>query len=365
MVRIIFVLILIIHGLIHIFGFSKLLYKDKKGQLAQQVSHPVSTLLWLITTGLFVATAILFLINNNSWLIMLFISIIISQLLIFTAWEDAKYGTLLNLFFLSIAIITYQGQNFENTFRSDVQSSIQRTKGHYNSVLTDQDIAHLPKPVQKYLRYVGVVGQKRISSFEVELSGEMRNESEDWFPFTSQQYNFTDQPERFFFMKAKVKRLPTSGYHRYTSNEASMLIKLLSIFPVAKLDNDSRVFQAETVTYFNDMCLFAPSSLIDERIEWESIHPLQVRATFTNNQVSISAILHFNQEGQLVNFVSDDRFALTQNGLENHRFSTPISNYQNFNGFNLPSYGEAIWHFPDGDFVYGKMYINTIQYNIQ
>lgn len=41
-------------------------------------------------------------------------------------------------------------------------------------------------------------------------------------------------------------------------------------------------------------------------------------------------------------------------------FSMPIKNYRNMNGYNLPRYGEAVWHYPDDDFVYGKFKIKSI-----
>jgi len=46
-------------------------------------------------------------------------------------------------------------------------------------------------------------------------------------------------------------------------------------------------------------------------------------------------------------------------------FSTPISDYKNFDGYNLPASGEVIWHYPDGDFVYGKFNFKSIGYNVK
>jgi hypothetical protein len=45
-------------------------------------------------------------------------------------------------------------------------------------------------------------------------------------------------------------------------------------------------------------------------------------------------------------------------------FLTPVSNYENINGYNLPTYGEAIWHYPDGEFVYGKFKVKSVVYNL-
>jgi hypothetical protein len=50
--------------------------------------------------------------------------------------------------------------------------------------------------------------------------------------------------------------------------------------------------------------------------------------------------------------------------MKQYRFSTPVTDYKNINGINVPTYGEAIWHYPDGEFVYGKFSLKTIHYNL-
>ncbi len=34
------------------------------------------------------------------------------------------------------------------------------------------------------------------------------------------------------------------------------------------------------------------------------------------------------------------------------------------NDFSLPTYGEAVWHYPAGEFVYGKLYLKSLEYNV-
>ena len=140
-----------------------------------------------------------------------------------------------------------------------------------------------------------------------------------------------------------------------------MQIKLFGLFPIVNIKGQS-LFQAETVTIFNDMCLMAPATLIDKRIQWQEIDSFSVKALFTNNNTSISAILQFNEKGELINFISDDRIAVAD--MKKYRFSTPINNYKNINGFMLGTYGEAIWHYPDGNFTYGKFNLKNIEYNV-
>jgi hypothetical protein len=121
--------------------------------------------------------------------------------------------------------------------------------------------------------------------------------------------------------------------------------------------------KAETVTVFNDMCLMAPATLIDKRIEWASLDSVSAKATFTNGINKITATLYFNEQGQLINFISDDRYAIDD--MKQYRFSTPVKQYAQINGMNIWKYGETIWHYPDGEFVYGKFTMKSIEYNVK
>ncbi len=136
----------------------------------------------------------------------------------------------------------------------------------------------------------------------------------------------------------------------------------VELLPLVKVEG-AAMFEADTVTMFNDMCLMAPATLIDKRITWQTIDDLTVAETFTNQSVTISAVLHFNDERQLVSCVSNDHWDVS--AMKLYPFSTPVSQYRNLNGHNLPTCGEMIWHYPDGDFVYGKPGINNVICNVQ
>jgi hypothetical protein len=158
-------------------------------------------------------------------------------------------------------------------------------------------------------------------------------------------------------MKAKMKGFTVPGYHKYSNETATMDIRLFGLFPVVKRGGKD-MDQAETVTLFNDMCLIAPATLIDKRITWQAIDSNSVKATFTNHAITISAILYFNEQGQLIDFISNDR------DVNHYSFSTPVNNYKKINGINIMTYGETIWHYPDGIFIYGKFNLKEVEYNV-
>ena len=359
MLRYLFFIVILIHALIHLMGFAKAFQWLELEELTLPISKSMG-LWWLAAATLLFVSGLLLLFKSNYWPITALVAFLVSQMLIIQFWQDAKYATVINVLIFVVAIFAWAGIQFENRYHQDVQRALSAQTQHQLEILTEADIAHLPELVQQYIRYTGAIGKPQIEQMRIRFTGKMRNKGEDWFDFTSEQHNFFANPARLFFMKARVNGLPTSGYHAYQEKQARMQVKLLSAIPAVDLQ-DEELFRTETVTFFNDLCLFAPAALIDERIVWDSIKAHSVRATFTNQGVSIAAVLSFNEAGELVNFVSDDRTEV--NIGKQLRFSTPISDYQTFNSYRLASYGEAIWEYPDGPFTYGTFSVQEVVYN--
>ena len=231
-------------------------------------------------------------------------------------------------------------------------------------ILTESDIAGLPSPVQKYLRYTGSVGKARPQNVRVEFDAQMyRKPGSAPMDAVSQQINFFRVPARLFYMEASQYCVPFRVLHAYQNSEATMVVRVASLFNAVDLSG-KELTEAETVTILNDICFFAPGALVDDRITWNEIDPLTVDVRFTNGDYSVSARLTFVQNGALVNFVSNDRGALQDDGtLKKVPWSTPIGEYKDFDGRRVPTYGEAIYHYPEGPFTYGIFMLKTIEYN--
>ncbi|MBK9484876.1 MAG: hypothetical protein IPO01_06585 [Chitinophagaceae bacterium] len=262
--KIAFIVLLFLHGFIHVLGFAKAFNFGNITQLTKAISRPLG-LIWLLAFLLFIMAAIQFLLNNEMWWLTAVNALAISQYLIFTNWHDAKFGTIANMIILAIAIIGYSTWHFSNTYKTAVQAFLPQTVFNTDSLLTEKDLQHLPEPVKKYIRYAGAVGKPKVKNFKLEFNGQIRaDEKSAWMPFTSVQYNFVDTATRLFFMKATMKHLPVAGFHSFKNGNAFMDIRLLSLFRVQyQAGSDMNI--SETVTFFNDMCCMAPATLIDGR----------------------------------------------------------------------------------------------------
>ncbi len=366
MFKVIFLLIVLLHALIHLLGFVKAYNLAEINQLTQPISK-MSGILWLLATILFISVILLFILKQNYWWMIATVAILLSQILIFQSWSDAKFGTILNLIIVIPVIIAFFSalpSSYQNIYKSEVQKRLEPIENIPN--VSEKDTQHLPDSIQKYLQYTGVISRPKINNFRLLFKGEMKQKMDGkWMDITSEQYNFYSNYTRLFYIRSSLYGIPFDGLHKYVGHKATMQIKVASIFQVVDAKGEE-MDQSDTVTFFNDMCLFAPATLIDKNINWEQIDPLTVRAKFINKDITITATLYFNEKGQLINFISNDRY-LTGSGkkYENYKWSTPVKRYKNFNGRKIPTYGEAIWHTLEGEFTYAKFDLKEIEYNLE
>jgi hypothetical protein len=250
-------------------------------------------------------------------------------------------------------------------YLKEVRLRFQSEKPVTTEILTENDMQHLPEPVKKYIRIAGFVGKEKISNVFLKASGQIRSsEKSGWMQFTSEQYNFFENPFRAFYIRAVKMGVPAVGLHLYKNEAATMVIKLLNLFKVVDAKG-SEMNQAETVTVLNDMCFMAPGSLIDKNITWETMDAGQVKATFTNGQITISAILTFDEEGKLMNFLSFDRFETSDGKIYiNNPWETPVTEYRKIGDYYLPSKADVIYKRPEGDFCYLEFRLQEIKYNV-
>jgi len=168
--RIAFLIIVIVHGLIHLLGFVKAFGLSDVKQLTQNISKPFGVI-WLIAFVFFVVVAIMFVFKNSSWWIFGLIALVISQILIITFWKDAKFGTIANVIILIASIIGYGTWSYHGKYINDVKTGLEQKEYFQNSELSESDIQQLPEPVKKYLHYTGSIGKPKVNNFKIEFVG--------------------------------------------------------------------------------------------------------------------------------------------------------------------------------------------------
>ena len=102
---------------------------------------------------------------------------------------------------------------------------------------------------------------------------------------------------------------------------------------------------------------------------WTAIDANHIRGEYTTGDQSVSAILTFDEQHDLVDFVSQDRSRASADGASftKQQWSTPLSAFRTTGGYHLPAIGEGRWSAPapEGDFAYLEFHLDDIQHNVR
>ncbi|HUT66851.1 MAG TPA: DUF6544 family protein [Spirochaetota bacterium] len=212
-------------------------------------------------------------------------------------------------------------------------------------IVSEEDIAGLPEPLQRYMRYAGVLGREHIGFVRCRQEGLFRmSPARDWVKMKAEQYSsYTSPHARLWIARMSPMSLfAVSGRERYYDGEGNMLIKLVSLFKVSDA-RDPEIAVSALITYLNDM-VFVPTALLSDFVRWDPIDEKSARATIADHGLSAFAVFYFNEKGEIVNFVTEDRYMTVDGGYRKVPWSTPFLDYREMGGFMIPTSGEGIWH---------------------
>jgi len=348
------------HGLIHLLGAAKGLGWAEVAALPEPIG-PAMGLAWLAAAVAVVATGVLIAVRNRRWWVAGTVGVVISQAVILTSWNDAKTGTVVNILLLAGLGYTFASRgptSYRAEYRQRTAAALRESRPGTAAVVTEADLAHLPGLVAEYVRQSGAVGQPRVQSVRARFHGRIRSGANArWMTYTGEQVNtFGPAPSRLFKMDATLFSLPVDVLHVFAGPAATMRVKLCSVVPMVNAAGPD-MDRAETVTLFNDLCILAPAALIDAPILWQPIDDSHVRGTLTNGAQTVTADLTFN-DGDLVDFVSDDRMITSRDGSTPQRWSTPVHDYRTFGARRIATCGEGRWHTTDPQSQYAYLEYN-------
>lgn len=365
-----------VHGLIHVAGFVKAFGLAELAALSGPVS-PAAGVGWLVAAGALGVAAWARWVERDAFWVFGLVAVALSQTMIVSAWGDAWAGTLPNVVILAAAVHGFAARgpwSFWARYRAALAA--RPAPAATPPPLTEADLAGLPEPVAAYVRRSGAVGRPRVWGFAARLRGRIRRVPTDpWMPFEAEQRNDLRDSSRFFLLAARRAGVPVDVYHAFADGAATMRVRLLSLLPLADA-RGPEMDRAETVTLFNDLCLFAPAGLVDADVRWpaeadgetsagEGPGTRRVAAEFTAGGHTVRATLVFDAAGDLVDFVSDDRLAASEDGrsFTPMRWSTPVRGRRDHGGVRAFARGEGRWHAPEGAYAYLELELLELRIN--
>ncbi|MDD4297381.1 MAG: hypothetical protein PHC69_10585 [Ruminiclostridium sp.] len=238
-------------------------------------------------------------------------------------------------------------------FEKLIKFQMTKTTTNQDKVFTNEDIAELPLPVQKYFQYCGYIGTPKMQTMKAiykdvkfKFSKEKPTIIIDYV-----QYNIADEPARIAYIDSSMYGIPFEGLDSYIAGKGTMkgvLAKLITLFNQAGVTMD----KASLVTFLSE-CLIIPNAAIQEYITWEEIDSLHAMATISYYGRTASGIFAFNEKGEMCSFTTNDREATSIDGKsEEVKWSVGFGGYVETNGIKKPTEFQAIWHYEGGDLLY-------------
>ena len=221
-------------------------------------------------------------------------------------------------------------------------------------IFKEQDITHLPEPVQNHFRVSGIIGQSIMSKSLVHVPSASIFRSKNSKPMILDYtlHLFGDRPVRLAYMNNSMFGIPFEVFDSFQDGEGVMKGVLGKIFTLFN-ETGSEMNRGQLLTYLGEFFLI-PSAIFNEHVTWETIDANHVRATITYGELSGSGIFTFNENGFVQSFRTKERAAIRPDGSITHPEWSAV--YEGWtrgeNGMHLPSNIKAIWHEQDGDFIY-------------
>lgn len=361
--KIIFIILVLVHGLIHLLGFLKGSgLKDIK-ELKLEYSQG-SAQIWLIASVLFVLFGISYLLSfRYSWVIG-FLTVMISTFLIITFWQDAKFGIIINFIVLLVVMVNFGSYLFENQFEKEKINILQANEKIKNEILDKEKIKTLPKIVQLWINNSGILNRDIISVGKIiqKAKLKMKPEQEDWYEATAVQYSTVNVPAFVWFVDVKMNDfLFVYGRDKYENGKGSMIIKVNSLIKVVD-EKGAKLDEGTMQRYLGEM-VWLPNVALSQYVEWKEINDTVAEATMSYKGINATGRFYFNKNGDVVKFQAL-RYMGNNPDAKKYNWVMTITDYKVFEGIKIPSQMFATWELENKNWTWIQLEVVDVKYNV-
>lgn len=231
----------------------------------------------------------------------------------------------------------------------------------------NKKLESLPEPIQAFLKYSLPLKQVLVDRVDISQEGIFKQDnSKKWIPFIASQSLLCNNPA--FTWQAKLKPSPLWWFDvkdAYASGKGSINVKLYSLLNILE-SSDGPLHVSSLIRFLSETPWF-PTALISNRfISWQKIDSYTATAKINHFGLNPSVTFSVNNEGQIVKATSDDRYMMVNKDFVKTPWSVIYHNYNEIDGMQIPTQGEARWQLPDGnEFCYIKIRLTQVKYSFE
>ncbi|MBP6015553.1 MAG: hypothetical protein KA586_02450 [Candidatus Promineofilum sp.] len=228
--------------------------------------------------------------------------------------------------------------------------------------ITEDRLAHLPEPVQRYMRWTGVVGKPWIHTAYVRQDGKFRLAADKpWMPMKAEQVYTIDPLAMQGRARFKMFGLPLfTASDNYRNGAGQMFGKAARLFTL--FDARGEKITLGTLTRLLSEMIWFPTAYLGDNITWTAVDDQAADVALTDHGRTASGRMFFDEQGRFVTFEAmrykedDGQYTLLP-------WHTPATEWGERGGLKLPVRGEVYWVMPDGKLTYGDFNIVAVEYN--
>jgi len=244
-----------------------------------------------------------------------------------------------------------------------INSLIEVSKSDDNSPLEKSDTIGLPQTVKKYFEFTGVEGVNRVRFVKFKTDGKLKlTTNGKWLDGYAEEYLTIPNPSRNWIAEIKQSALITAYAHEtYIEGEGENTVEFFAPSKF-QISHGKEYDISGLVTYLDDLIL-APTALFSDKVNWNHLTDSTAALSISDCGLTVSATCFFDESGCISKLTSSDRYRAVDDGAVQTDWTTIFKNYRQFNGLNIPTTIEYIWHLKNEDFVYAKVNIKEVSYD--
>jgi hypothetical protein len=356
--KVAFSILILIHALIHLLGFIKAFEWASIPALTQTISKPVG-ILWFIAFLFLTASIVFRQLDHMNWYLWAFAAVLISQLLIVWAWQDAKFGTLLNVLLLIVSIAAWGQHRFSEKVAEERNSLLALSSPNTQWTAMEE----LPEIVQKWLSKSGALQHREVKEIHLrqKIQMKMKPGQDAWIPAKAQQV-FTMHPPAFHWVVEMEMNpfMTVLGRDQFLGGKGEMLIQLYGLFSLADEKENSKIDEGALQRYLAEIVWF-PFAAQAPYIKWEAVSDTIARATLTFEGTSGTGEFTFDSSGRFKRFQ-----AMRYKGGEADAVRIPWTvealDHKVMQGIEVPTHCQASWELKEGTWTWLELQIEEMQY---
>lgn len=225
------------------------------------------------------------------------------------------------------------------------------------AVVRESDIVNLPGPVQKYLKFTGIIGKKEIKTVELKQEGFFRSKIDGkWILMTAIQYINADSMGFIWKAKASIVRV----LDQFVNGQGKLKVKLFGLFTVSTVSGPE-IDQGEALRFLAEIIWF-PSAFTKEYLKWDEVDNSSSDVTLFYNNQKTTARFYFRESGE-IDKITAKRYREVKGKFSLDEWIISNLEYKSFAGIIIPYKAHVSWKLKDRDFCYDKFELTEVSFN--